>query len=750
MLYCCKNIVKKNYIINIICLLGLILLLIPLFVDKNSYLSNYNERLDREVFDCYFGRNSEHIHDGKEKYHFAAINIMLTIPLALVLSVIWNIIFDHIQLKKLCMESIGYINMLIFERYILCIFQVLPSLVSFIFILCKSYYTGLFFTQFYRMFGLMLCYICILILRRSKFNIIWNDNVLLIKLLLYVVVSNTIYYCVNFKEYTYIITIFFSSYLIFSCYYTILYCKKLKIYYSSLPEINKHNELLCFSILIIEIVTIVCQIIIFFVNGGRLIDNSNMKMWITVCIIKNVQFLIIITIYNRIVGTRLMSSTERVNSLENFIRQLSHEIRTPLNVLQMGLDDLNQKYDLCSCVSLEIKNGIKSTVNDSIESVDVVVGILNDILQIDKLTSGCQVYELIPVSLGKFIKTTSNLFRFKAVFKEINFDYSISDIDDIINTVINIDPIKMATVLRNLISNSLKFTKKNGNIKIDIKKFIKMNTTINQIVPESNYDIEIGNPNFVRIEVIDDGIGISEENIHKLLNKPLQIEANKNQGGDDSGFGLLISKKIIEDHGGRIRIKSDGLEKGSTFIVEIPIMNIEDMDNIMREKYDKFMNNDTDDKVSNRNIILRNSIPNQLIKNSVECKEINELIIDRSKSKILIVDDSKPSLKMLGKLLESLNLNFITAENGRESVEIIKNDNDISIILMDNNMPIMKGEDATKEIRDLGYTKPILGVTGALCDIDIQSFIEKGANEIIPKPLKRDKLNEILIKYGII
>ncbi len=525
---------------------------------------------------------------------------------------------------------------------------------------------------------------------------------------------------------------------------------KLKIYYSSLPEIEKHNEFLCFSILIFEIITIVCQTILYFINGGSLIANSNIKMWVTYCVARDLQFLVLITIYNRVVGSKLISSNERINSLENFIRQLSHEIRTPLNVLQMGLDDLNLKCELCSCVPGEIRNEIKSTINDSIESVDVAVGILNDILQMDKLTSGCQVYELIPVSLGKFIKTTSNLFRFKAVFKEINFDYSICDIDDIINTVINIDPTKMANVLRNLISNSLKFTKKNGNIKIDIKKFIKMDNSKNQIVPDNEVDIEIGKPNYLRIEVIDDGIGISEENISKLLNKPLQIDANKNQDGSGSGFGLLISKKIVEDHGGRIRIKSDGLEKGSTFIIEIPIMNIEDMDNIMREKYDKFMNNDTDDKVSNRNIILRNSIPNQLIKNSVECQEIDELIIDTYKSKILIVDDSKPSLKMLGKLLESLNLNFITAENGKESVEIIKNDNDISIILMDNNMPIMKGEDATKEIRDLGYTKPILGLTGALCGEDIESFIKKGADEIISKPLKRDKLNEILIKYEII
>merc|ERR1712046_485905 len=101
-------------------------------------------------------------------------------------------------------------------------------------------------------------------------------------------------------------------------------------------------------------------------------------------------------------------------------------------------------------------------------------------------------------------------------------------------------------VLRNFISNALKFTSENDTIQVNINLIYKNIKNIenknSKIIP----DEENQTYNFIRVEVVDNGIGISEENINKLFNTSIQIEAAKNQGGKGSGFGLLIAKKHIE------------------------------------------------------------------------------------------------------------------------------------------------------------------------------------------------------------
>ena len=96
---------------------------------------------------------------------------------------------------------------------------------------------------------------------------------------------------------------------------------------------------------------------------------------------------------------------------------------------------------------------------------------MNDCLDIDKISSGLLHCDLIPTSLGKFIQKTSRIFYGKSVTKNVVFDYSICEQQNIIDLVVNVDPSKMAQVLRNLLSNALKFTKSGDNIKINVKTF---------------------------------------------------------------------------------------------------------------------------------------------------------------------------------------------------------------------------------------------------------------------------------------
>lgn len=131
----------------------------------------------------------------------------------------------------------------------------------------------------------------------------------------------------------------------------------------------------------------------------------------------------------------------------------------------------------------------------------------------------------------------------------------------------------------------------------------------------------------------------------------------------------------------------------------------------------------------------------------IELTKKNEL----SKPLVLVVEDSKMCAKMLARTLGKCNVDADCVYNGKEALDTIKEDvSKYNMILMDNRMPVMNGMDATEEIRQLGYNNPIFGVTGDVMDEDIKKFIEKGADGVLPKPVKDEDLQEVLIRYKII
>ena len=114
---------------------------------------------------------------------------------------------------------------------------------------------------------------------------------------------------------------------------------------------------------------------------------------------------------------------------------------------------------------------------------------------------------------------------------------------------------------------------------------------------------------------------------------------------------------------------------------------------------------------------------------------------------ILIVEDVPSNAKVLERLLKNMNCNIKIVENGDLCVDEIKSNDIYDLIFMDNQMPIMNGPEASKKIRELGYTLPIIGLTGNIMEDDIKYFKEQGANEVLGKPTKKNKLDEILNKY---
>lgn len=241
----------------------------------------------------------------------------------------------------------------------------------------------------------------------------------------------------------------------------------------------------------------------------------------------------------------------------------------------MGLNTIQGTiFSLKDVVKIPYYVEMKELLDESLEGMDISVEILNEALQIDKIESGLFTCDKVHKYLGSFIRKTVSIFPGKCVSKNITFDYDIWKEHKTSRIIVNIDESKMAQVLRNFLSNALKFTPEGGTIKVNVHTSYKEDSNPdNKVHP---LDIEMGEEydNFVRVEVVDAGVGISAENIDKLFKGAMQIDAHRNQEGGGSGFGLLIAKKVVEMHDGNIGVTSLGLNQGSCFYFEIPIVEI--------------------------------------------------------------------------------------------------------------------------------------------------------------------------------
>ena len=208
---------------------------------------------------------------------------------------------------------------------------------------------------------------------------------------------------------------------------------------------------------------------------------------------------------------------------------------------------------------------------------------------------------------------------------------------------------------------------------------------------------------FLFISVKDEGIGMDEKTIDKIFHPFTQEDESTTRKYGGTGLGLTISLEIIKLLGGKLEVKSQK-GKGSEFSFNIPVEVV--------------------DKVTSK------PTPS----------------LSKFKGHVLIVEDNKANQFFLEVILKKLNLSYKVVDNGQKAVDIVQNEK-FDLILMDENMPVMNGIEATKKIKELGYKIPIVAVTANALSGDRDKFIESGFDEYIPKPVNLVKLKEVLSKY---
>ncbi len=251
------------------------------------------------------------------------------------------------------------------------------------------------------------------------------------------------------------------------------------------------------------------------------------------------------------------------------------------------------------------------------------------------------------------------------------------------------DPYRLSQILTNLTDNALKYTEK-GSVKIgyEISEFAKE----------------------VRFYVQDTGIGIPDEKQEAIFKRFNKIESDTTKLYRGTGLGLTITKNLIERLGGDIRVESE-VNKGSTFYFTLPL-----------------------DYSSH-----------------IEKNDIKQYILDNHgnwKGKtILIAEDEESNYKFLEMLLKNKGIKILRAENGFEAIEIARGTESIDLILMDIKMPGMNGLEATKKIKEIKPSIPIIIQTAYAMQNDENESLNAGCDDYIAKPIKKEKLILLLEKW---
>lgn len=377
---------------------------------------------------------------------------------------------------------------------------------------------------------------------------------------------------------------------------------------------------------------------------------------------------------------------EATRTKSEFLAIMSHEIRTPLTAI-IGFAELLSERS----THIEDRVSISKTI---VKNGKHLLKIINDILDISKIEANQMGFEktyFSPVELILDVEEiVENQFKEKGIQLFIEYNFPLP------NTIYN-DSLRTKQIILNLCSNALKFTK-TGKVSINI-----------------GCDIE-GEKIF--FTVIDSGIGLTEEQADKIFDAFTQADSSTTRKYGGTGLGLSLSKQFAEKMGGTITVEStQGI--GSQFCVSISTGKLDE---------------------------------SQLIEGEAELPEKIDSIAyqyDHSctvKGSILIVEDNDDNQQLLSIILCDIGAEITFSKNGQEALDKTRNKT-YDLILMDIQMPVMGGIEATKILRQSDYTNPIVALTANAMKSDYDMCIEAGCDGFLTKPINKDKLFKTIYKY---
>ncbi|KAJ1442704.1 histidine kinase-like ATPase [Ochromonadaceae sp. CCMP2298] len=447
---------------------------------------------------------------------------------------------------------------------------------------------------------------------------------------------------------------------------------------------------------------------------------------------------LIFLLYDFAVSRRSERQQVVLDTKRRYVRFISHEIRTPLNTVRLGL----KLFDLELIASLKMLSekppaeavqimrrtieGWVQVTDDALSSTEAAVDVLNDLLNYDKIESGTLRLEFSSVPIWQVVKKTTACFAMQAREKNVSLsltgalwdELSPRDLTQYQALQVVGDSMRISQVLRNLMSNALKFTPTSGTVSVHAEWLPEAlaDAEIDMTQQESQQWLTYARAGAVRVSVTDTGAGLSPAQLLEIGAEGVQFNANQLQAGQGAGLGLFISKGICIQHGGTFEVTSRGLDCGATFSILLPLFEIRN--------------------ASDSSLAVKMQGGSAPIHDSDADTVVTFHSLHRPQ-RVLVVDDATSNRRMLMRILRTKQYVCEEAEDGREALEryaaAVERGEPFDAILSDYEMPVMNGPDSVWEMRRLGCKCFIAGITGNVMQDDIDHFKMRGADSVLAK-----------------
>lgn len=477
--------------------------------------------------------------------------------------------------------------------------------------------------------------------------------------------------------------------------------------------------------------------------------------------------------YDFLVRREFSAKAELLKAKRHFMRYVSHEVRTPLNSVCMGLNLMQEEIqsklsttragnDKTASITVEEANAWLSLSRDIHISAQSATNVLNDFLNYDKIESRKLTLELSVVPIDALIREISREFILPAQEKAIQLSVvnektnaatiepaksngilkstpkpEVGHGDEVQSQlfedqVVVGDRARLSQVIRNVISNAIKFTPQKGRITVKATWLLATVGESTSVNLQDGQTEDLHQTGWIQLEVTDTGPGMTEDQLATVFESGVQFNVNKHQKGGGSGLGLYIAKGIVDQHNGTLMVHSDGLDQGTTFNCKLPLF--------------------CKPKVETSRMV---NIPfaDDSIRELVPSTWLDDPTHRDFSFSILVVDDAPMNRKLLARLLTKRGHVCDIAEDGLEALEKVKSQmkegKRYDTILMDFQMPVMDGPTSAQHIRMEGCDSFIVGITGNVLPQDVEHFKACGADGVLGKPFQIEELENMWVEYGV-
>lgn len=363
------------------------------------------------------------------------------------------------------------------------------------------------------------------------------------------------------------------------------------------------------------------------------------------------------------------TNAENANRTKSdFLANMSHEIRTPLNGIFGSLQVIRG--------SPEDQSTVARYTNVAMQSYHSIIGIVNDVLDLSKMSENKVEIYPEPSSVAELVSFVSSEMGAVALNKGIDLSSSCSP--ELAGQTRLIDRTRLTQLLRNILSNAVKFTK-SGSVTIDAQ----VGKSADEVV----------------ITITDTGVGIPEEKLSAIFEPFEQVESSRAVERSGTGLGLPIAKQLAELMGGSITVKStEGVGTTFTVVLKLPQTTLARTDKL----------------------------------GAIDIAKLQP-------ARILLAEDVMTNRMIFNAVLKDCPYTIDEAENGELAVERALSQ-DYDLVLLDIQMPVMDGLSALQALKTVDYPKPIIACTANVMKEDIAQYMEAGFDSVICKPYLKEDL----------